>query len=139
MFSIEFWSRQLDAFGLKSIVMFGLVGCSGMLLHFPLLYCLLHFANLSFVVSQSIAVALVTAWNFRFHHRWTFRDNPLKVASLKFSFLRFMLVCLAGMAINVTVAQGFYSFYRMWWLASLVGIFAGFFWNYGVSRRPVWT
>lgn len=56
-------------------VKFCIVGASGALLQFSLVYLLTEKASLYYMISLAIAILLVTIWNFAWNLKWTFKHD----------------------------------------------------------------
>jgi len=115
------------------------VGASGIVVNEFFLFFFTEIVNLFFVVSSIIAIELSIISNFLLNDYWTFRDRVTAHSRKLHRGLKFNLVSLAGMGINVSVlyvltaVAGFYYLF-----SNLVGIGIAFFWNYTVNFYWTW-
>lgn len=119
-------------------VIFGLVGGSGVVLHLFVLYAMLEWAQLSFVVSQSIATVLVMTSNFFLNNMLTWRDHRLKGAAAFIGLLKFYVACSIGAFVNVQVAEFALTRGAPWYLAGFAGLVVGSVWNFAVTATTTW-
>ena len=123
------------------IVRFGLVGLSGILVNMGLLYALTEVAGLYYLVSAAIAIELSIVNNFVWNDVWTFKSaRDLRFGRRIQRFLSFQAVSMGGLIINMAVLYVLADIAGVYYLAAnLVGIFAGFAWNYVVNRHFTWV
>lgn len=123
---------------------FGLVGGSGVLVDMAALY-LLHDPTrlaLPLVLSKVLSAQLAMINNFAWNELWTFADRTAAhgVGARLVRFLRFELICLAGLAINLgvlTLCVRQFGFHYL--LANLVAIGVSTAWNFLVNLRFNWS
>jgi putative flippase GtrA len=56
----------------KQYFEFGLVGGSGALINWGILYALVHFFGVWYLEGEVIATFIAFTWNFALNYRWTF-------------------------------------------------------------------
>ena len=78
-------------------VKFGVVGASGMVVHFGVLYLLREIVGLNSFVANSIGFITAATTNYILNRIWTFRSQDKQVAM---EYLKFILVSLIGLGIN---------------------------------------
>ncbi|NJL46927.1 MAG: glycosyltransferase [Leptolyngbyaceae cyanobacterium SM2_5_2] len=131
-------------FPLQRFVRFGVVGLSGVVVDMAILY-LLH-TTLGFPLTRSKLVAAEVAIinNFIWNDAWTFADVSVRQQSwsarLK-RFLKFNLICLAGLVLNVMVLNLVYNliFGQQWaYLANLIAIALVTLWNFWLNLKLNW-
>jgi dolichol-phosphate mannosyltransferase len=125
----------------RRAVSFGLVGLSGMVVHFSL-YALLRGLGLAFFPTQVVAVICAASCNYLINNSLTFRARRLRGRSLSLGLLKFLLVSSLGMAANVGVSTVVFEQLHggpIALVALLAGITVDFVWKYAASSRFVWN
>jgi len=117
---------------------FAIIGGSGVVIHFAVLYCLLFVYGQTFLASQGMAILMAIVWNYTLNNMLTFRRNRRLGAKWFRGLALFMVVCSAGALANLGVAGMLNSSGLVWWISGLAGILAGVGWNYSMSRFLVW-
>ncbi|WP_278002692.1 glycosyltransferase [Nodosilinea sp. LEGE 06152] len=137
-------SRLHQRFPMQRFVRFGLVGLSGVVVDMAILYLLHSTLGLPLTRSKIVAAEVAIINNFIWNDAWTFADVSLQQqgwsARLK-RFLKFNLVCLAGLVLNVLVLNVVYNlvFGQRWaYLANLVAIAIVTFWNFWLNLKLSW-
>ena len=137
-------SQVHQRFPLKRFVRFGLVGLSGVVVDMAMLYLLHGSLGLPLTRSKIVAAEVAIINNFIWNDAWTFADVSLQQrgwsARLK-RFLKFNLICLAGLVLNVLVLNGVYNlvFGQRWaYLANLIAIAVVTFWNFWLNLKLSW-
>lgn len=85
--------RQLVA----KFVKFGIVGASGMVVHFCVLYATKEWLHLNPFVANTIGFITAASTNYILNRIWTFRSKEKQVAV---EYLKFILVSIVGLGIN---------------------------------------
>ncbi len=123
--------------GPTELVLFCLVGGSGVIVDFAVLYPLVAFAHLDARLAAVPAFLVAVSWNYLLNHRITF-EGAREVAAGR-SYVAFVAVCAAGVGIRIG-AMHLLMKYAGWdqkpllWLASLVGIGAATLSNFLGSK-----
>lgn len=120
------------------LVMFGMVGMTGMVIHFSILSTMFKGMQLPFAASQATATVVAMACNFFLNNVFTYRDKRLKGFRLFTGLLSFMGICAFGAAANVGVANVVFESEYTWWLAALAGVAVGTIWNYVMTSAITW-
>jgi len=140
--ALEFFGLLLARLtgGLVSIrlVLFLLVGFSGVIVQILVLRLLLLGATDSFVVAQSFGVLVAMTTNFIFNNALTYKDRMLTGLDFVQGLLSFYVVCSIGAIANVGVASAFYESIPQVELASFVGAAIGATWNFVASSAFTW-
>jgi dolichol-phosphate mannosyltransferase len=119
-------------------ISFGLVGGSGVLVHFAILYPAL-WSGWPFATAQLIAALVASAWNFVLNNSLTFRDRQLTGWALLTGFAKYIAIASVGIAANVAVASAsFNNFHGLVALSALAGIAVDAVWKYFMSNLLVW-
>ena len=120
---------------------FCLVGLSGVLVNMGLLWLLTTFAGFYYLVSSAVAIETAVISNFLLNDRFTFSDRRTPgIAAFSRRLLKFNLVSLAGVAINMGALWLLTEAFGVYYLFSnLCGIALATLWNYLVNNRWTWS
>lgn len=131
-------------FPLQRFFRFGLVGLSGVVIDMALLYLLHSTLGLALTRSKILAAEAAIFNNFIWNDAWTFADISQQQRGwgprLK-RLLKFNLVCLAGLVLNVLVLNVLYNwvFGQRWpYLANLLAIAIVTVWNFWLNLKLSW-
>jgi dolichol-phosphate mannosyltransferase len=113
------------------ILLFGLVGLSGIAVNETAAFLLHPYLPLYAVFALSAEISILT--NFLLNHNFTFKRR----ARLSKSLPRYNLVALFGLFINVVFAV-YLSLFMEYLLANLIGILIAFIFNYILSEKFAW-
>lgn len=136
-------SRKVN-FPVGRFVRFGLVGLSGVFVDMAVLYLLSDPTTLAIPLTRSKIVAGEVAIfnNFLWNDAWTFADVSIQQKGWKSRlkrFVKFNVVCLAGLVINVLVLNIVYNFLiRNQYIANLIAIAVATIWNFWVNLKLSW-
>ena len=116
------------------------VGGSGILVNMGLLWLLKELAGVPLVIASPISIEFSIISNFTLNNFFTFRDRrSLSTKSTLFRLLKFNLVSLGGLGINLGVLLFLTEVLGIFYLLSnLCGIVAAFLWNYILSTWWTW-
>ena len=119
---------------------FCLVGGSGVGVNEGLLWLFREQASLPLPVASAISVEVSIISNFFFNNYFTFRDRRSSEAkSTSYRLLKFNLVSLVGLGINVGILTLFTNVVGLHYLYSnLIGIAIAAIWNYILSTWWTW-
>jgi dolichol-phosphate mannosyltransferase len=136
--------RQKYQIPLQRLIRFGLVGLSGVFVDMAMLYLLSDPTTLGWGLTRSKIIASEVAIlnNFLWNDRWTFGDISSQQSGwgkrLK-RFLKFNLICLAGVVLNVLLLNGLYNLLGInRYLANLLAIAVVTLWNFWVNLKLSW-
>lgn len=139
-FFIRFVKKPL----FKRVARFCIVGCSGVLVDMTVLYFLADPKTLgwSVTLSKIIAAECAILNNFLWNDSWTFSDYCVRqkdITTKTVRFLKFNLVCSAGLIISVMLLHfltrpGGLNLYA----ANFIAIIAVTSWNFGMNYRFNW-
>jgi dolichol-phosphate mannosyltransferase len=118
-------------------LMFGAVGASGVAVHLAILTLLRHL-GLPFSLAQTLAAVTAMTSNYLVNNAVTYRDRRKRGAALIWGYLRFCLLCSAGLAANVAVATLLRQYVPYDWLCGIAGAGVGAAWNYVTTSLAVW-
>lgn len=123
---------------------FGVVGFSGVFVDMVILYLLSDPSNFGLPLTRSkiIASELAIFNNFLWNDLWTFADisscQPGNSKRFK-RFLKFNLVCLVGLILNVLLLNIFFNVFHInRYLANLMAIALVTIWNFWVNLKLSW-
>jgi dolichol-phosphate mannosyltransferase len=123
---------------------FGLVGLSGVFVDMTLLYLLSDPSTLALPLTRSkiIAGEIAIINNFLWNDAWTFADvssgqNEWRQRMKR--FLKFNIICLAGLVLNVLVLNIVFNFIiQNRYIANLIAIAVATIWNFWVNLKLSW-
>jgi dolichol-phosphate mannosyltransferase len=125
---------------IRKILRFALVGISGIAVNTGILWALTERAGLFYLYSSAVAIETSIVTNFLANDLWTFGgETGHRMGRRIHRFLSFQAVSLGGLVVNMAVlftGKEIFGIYYL--LANLLGILAGFIWNYLVNRNTTW-
>ncbi|NJM20344.1 MAG: glycosyltransferase [Richelia sp. RM2_1_2] len=145
-FSVETEEKlsQSRGFPIGRFIRFGLVGLSGVFVDMTILYLLSDPNTLALPLTRSkiIAGEIAIFNNFLWNDAWTFADVAMQQKGLKQRFKRFLkfnIICLAGLVINVLVLNLIFNFViSNRYIANLIAIAVATVWNFWVNLKLSW-
>lgn len=135
---------QRMGFPIGKFIRFGLVGLTGVFVDMTLLYLLSDPSTLGWPLTRSkiIAGEIAIINNFLWNDSWTFADVTLKQqgwAQRCKRFLKFNVVCLAGLVLNVLILNLVFNFLiPNRYVANLIAIAVATVWNFWVNLKLNW-
>ncbi|MBD2493566.1 glycosyltransferase [Nostoc sp. FACHB-280] len=135
---------QKSTFPIGRFLRFGLVGLSGVFVDMAILYLLSDPSTLALPLTRSkiIAGEIAIFNNFLWNDAWTFADVAMHQQEWHHRakrFLKFNLVCLAGLLINVLVLNLVFNFViPNRYIANLIAIAVATIWNFWVNLKLSW-
>jgi len=119
------------------LLMFGLVGASGVVVNLTVLRGLLVLgAGPTQAVTAATLVAMV--WNFFLNNMLTYRDRRLSGWRAVRGLLSFMAICGLGAFVNVAIFRDLYATTQLWLPAGVAGALIGALLNYGLTSIFTW-
>lgn len=131
-------------FPTKAFCRFALVGLSGVFVDMAVLYLLHTGLGLPLTRSKILAAEVAILNNFTWNDLWTFAriSRSQKGVAARFKrFLKFNMICLAGLVLNVLVLNLIYNviFGQRWaYLANLIAIALVTVWNFWLNLKLSW-
>ncbi len=135
---------QRWGFPIGKFIRFGLVGLSGVFVDMTILYLLSDPNTLALPLTRSkiIAGEIAIFNNFLWNDAWTFADVAMQQTGVKQRlkrFLKFNIICFAGLAINVLVLNLVFNFViSNRYIANLIAIAVATVWNFWVNLKLSW-
>lgn len=135
---------RLSLLPLQRFIQFGLVGFSGVFVDMGLLYLLSDPTMLGFPLTRSkiFASEMAIINNFIWNDIWTFKDISSKQKGLKKRikrFLKFNLICLAGLILNVLFLNVFFNVFGInRYIANFMAIVLVTIWNFWLNLKLSW-
>ncbi|BAY63095.1 GtrA family protein [Calothrix brevissima NIES-22] len=135
---------QNIGFPLGRFLRFGLVGLSGVFVDMAILYLLSDPTTLALPLTRSkiIAGEIAIFNNFLWNDAWTFADVSMKQQEWRQRlkrFLKFNLICLAGLILNVLILNLVFNFLiPNRYIANLIAIAVATIWNFWVNLKLSW-
>ena len=122
----------------EKMLVFVLVGVTGLALNISILYLLLFQADLEFQHAQLAATIISMISNFALNNELTFHKNKRVGLAWFKGLTAFMLICSLGAFANVGVAGYLFNQGEVWWAAALAGVLIGTVFNFSLSKFYVW-
>jgi len=135
---------QRVSFPIDRFIRFGLVGLSGVFVDMVLLYLLSDPTTLGLPVTRSkiLAGEVAIVNNFLWNDMWTFADVSSQQRQWRQRlkrFLKFNMICLAGLVLNVLVLNLVFNFViPNRYIANLIAIAVATVWNFWVNLKLSW-
>ena len=137
-YGILLLDKMFGRFVPPRLVLFALVGGTGVAVHFTVLSMLIRLAGTGFVMAQGVATFVAMTTNFVLNDLLTYRDKRLKGFRWVTGLLTFYLVCGIGALANVGIASALFEKNYAWWLAAGAGVMVGTVFNYGLTSVFTW-
>ncbi len=118
------------------LLLFGLVGASGVALHLAVLQVLPH--SITFLPAQFIAALAAMTSNFFINNAVTYRDRRKRGLGLITGYVQFCALCSVGFMANLAVANQLEQWLGGRFVAGGVGAVFGAVWNYVTTALAVW-
>ena len=119
-------------------LLFGIVGGTGVLVHFAVLSVLYKLLGFEFNTSQAAATLVAMTTNFLLNNSLTYRDKRLRGWRWGRGLVTFYTVCSVGAAANVGVASVLFAHAYTWWISGLAGILVGTVFNFAMTSVFTW-
>ncbi len=135
---------RLDLLTNSRLLRFAIVGLSGAVVDMGLLYLFSDPASFSWGLTRSKIAAAEIALinNFLWNDAWTFADLASNQPAWRYKFRRFVkfnIICLAGIAINVVLLNIQFNWLDInRYLANFVAIVVATGWNYTINKSLGW-
>jgi len=120
------------------LLLFGIVGASGIIVNLAVLRVLLIFGDIGFTAAEAVAIAVAMVSNFFLNNILTYRDCRLVGWQAVRGLASFMVLCGLGALTNVAVARDLYDLTGMWLLAGFGGAAIGALLNYALTSIFTW-
>ncbi len=118
------------------LLLFGLVGASGIAVHVAVLQVLPR--AITFLPAQFVAALVAMTTNYFINNAVTYRDRRKRGLGLITGYLRFCALCSVGFLANLAVANQLEQWLGGRLLAGAVGAVFGAVWNYVTTALAVW-
>jgi dolichol-phosphate mannosyltransferase len=131
-------------FPVQRFLRFGLVGLSGVFVDMLILYLLSDPTTLALPLTRSKIMAgeIAIFNNFLWNDAWTFADVSMQQKGWKprlKRFLKFNVVCLAGLVLNVLILNLVFNFLiPNRYIANFIAIAIATIWNFWVNLKLSW-
>jgi len=139
------WRRKLKlSLPFSRLLRFGIVGFSGVFVDMLILALLSDPATRGWELTRSkiLAAELAIVNNFIWNDLWTFGDISKTQTGWRAKltrFLKFNLVCLVGIALNVLILNILVDFFNVnLYVANLIAIASVTFWNFWINLKLSW-
>lgn len=125
----------------KKAIKFGLVGLSGVVVNEVVLIALREFLGVSNFLAPVLSIEISILNNFLWNDIWTFRAhrNSDGFRSWWYRLGSFQAIAAIGSILNYAIYLALTEIWTVYYpVAMLIGILAGFAWNFIVNRRLTW-
>ena len=126
----------------KRFLRFGLVGFSGVFVDLAVFYILREIIQLALTRSAILSAEVAIINNFLWNDIWTFRDLSRKQKGKRQRFRRFLkfnLICLAGLILNVLLVNLLFNVFGLnEYISKLIAIAAVTLWNFWINMKLSW-
>ena len=124
----------------KQFVKFCVVGLIGTLFNLAVLFAIVEWAHLWYLFGATIAFCVAVTSNYTLNKYWTFQDTSKRTERIVGRYLKFIVVSLPGLALNLAILYILTEFTHIWYLLSqVIAIVAASVLNYLGSRAVVFT
>lgn len=120
------------------LLLFAVVGGSGVITHYAVLSLLYLAAGAPFTLAQATAAGAAMTSNFFLNNLLTYRDRRLHGVGLLRGLASFYVVCSLGALANIGIATYAFAQKAEWALSAAAGILVGLLWNYLATARLTW-
>ncbi|NJR46660.1 MAG: glycosyltransferase [Hyellaceae cyanobacterium CSU_1_1] len=133
---------RLNLWQIRRFIPFGISGFSGVFVNLFILYLLREYVGLGLTRSAILAAEVAIINNFFWNDHWTFRDisrhQKGRIKTLR-RFLKFNVICLSGLVLNILVLNLLYNFLNMnEYLANIIAIATVTLWNFWFNLQLSW-
>ena len=131
-------------FPTQRFIRYGLVGVSGIFVDMALFYLLTEIAGLGLIISKTVAAEIAIVSNFLWNDAWTFADVTQRQKGWRSRLkrlLKFNIICLVGLILDVVVLKLFYHLVfgdSLKYIANLIAIGFTAIWNFWISLKLSW-
>lgn len=135
---------RFDCWPILRFVRFGTVGLTGVFVDMVVLYLLHDPSTLGLGLTRSkiISAEVAIINNFFWNDAWTFADMSSQQRGWRKRLkrlLKFNIICLMGLALNVVLLNLLYNVLRVHYLwANLIAIATVTFWNFWINMKLNW-
>ena len=134
--------RQKINFPIERFLRFGAVGFSGVFVDLTIFHLMRTVINLGLTRSTILSAEVAILNNFLWNDLWTFGDISRKQTGKRQRFKRFLkfnIVCLAGIIIQTLVVNFLFNSLGMnQYMAKLIAIAVATIWNFWVNLKLSW-
>lgn len=135
-------ARLREKFPIDRFLRFGVVGFSGLFVDYTIFFLLFSQVGLGLTTSNILSAETAIINNFIWNDAWTFADFAQQQlgwpARLK-RFLKFNLICLAGLFLNTLLVNIFFNIFSInAYLAKFLAIAIVTLWNFWVNLKLSW-
>ncbi|MEL6384339.1 MAG: glycosyltransferase [Cyanobacteria bacterium J06626_18] len=137
------WFRKgLRKLPVGRFLRFAMVGFSGVFVDFAIFYLLFNQLGLGLIISNVLSAETAICNNFLWNDAWTFADLSQKQLGWHARgkrFLKFNLICLAGIVLNTLVVKLLFAGFGVnAYIAKLGAIAVVTIWNFWVNLKLSW-
>ena len=113
-----------------------LSGITAVLSLFITQYFLIQHIRMDFVFSQIFSTIIAMMISFNLNNKFTFKNRKTKTRN---KFLKYLLINILSMIINVLIANMVYQYIYIWYISSLCGVCVAVIINFSFYKFKIWT
>lgn len=118
------------------LLLFGLVGASGVAVHLSVLRLVPD--SVAFLPAQVIAALVAMTTNYFINNAVTYRDRRRRGFALVTGYFQFCALCSVGLLANLAVANQLEEWTKARLISGTIGAVVGAVWNYITTALAVW-
>ena len=128
---------KLFQFKHQHIIKFGLIGLSGMGIHFPLLYVLTDIVGLWYIWAAIIAIVVASTSNYILNHKFTFKDRAVKNHVI--GWAKYQVLSAITDSMHIGLLAFFVEVIGLWYiLGTAIAIVTIFPVKFGIASTFIW-
>lgn len=129
---------RLALFKYKAIIKFGIIGGSGALLHFLILYGLTEYTGLFYIYSAVIAILAASTCNYTLNHKITFKDRH--ISNHLVGWGKYQMMSLISDLIYLGLLALFTEILGFWYMVSaIISVLLIFPFKFVVASSLIWS
>ncbi len=95
-----------------------IVSVGGLLINHTILFVATEFLYIYYLISEILAIGIVTLYNFLLNKFWSFSDYRYGVDTVSNQFLKYALVGASGVIVNLTLLALLTEIFHLYYLIS---------------------
>ena len=98
-------------------------------------YFLIQLIRMEFVLSQILSTIIAMMISFNLNNKFTFKNKSTTTTN---KFLKYLLINILSMIINVLIASAVYQHIFIWYISSLCGVCVAVIINFSFYKFKIW-
>ena len=114
---------------------FCVVGAIGTAVNLAVLYSIVEWISIWYMFGAIIAFCVAVTSNYILNKIWTFHDKTTKTSAIFSSYIKFILISIIGLGINLIILYALVAYLHIWSIFSqIIAIGGATIWNYFGSK-----